>query len=245
MAVAVAVAPCGAPPCAGTQGGSTFAKLGLLPEPTHTAPNPQENSCRQPKTMLIKYAAKSPRTLQPLRLLDHGLPPRQIPRILAQNSPSPRAHTRKSSLSNLQPHPRPAPTPSWQRWESPPPGAAQVLSLVFIPTHPKSARRSPPQNQTPCLSNLLSVAQAKAHAKFRATRIRVSRENGYSRRKRPQSRAPNPRSGLNQPQPNPQRSTALLKRPRAGYPTMDAQPVGWESGGHQAHGRSATYPGFG
>lgn len=153
--------------------------------------------------MLIKYAAKSPRTLQPLRLLDHGLPPRQIPRILAQNSPSPRAHTRKSSLSNLQPHPRPAPTPSWQHRESPPPGAAQVLSLVFIPTHPKSARRSPPQNQTPCLSNLLPVAQAKAHAKFRATRIRVSRENGCPSCKRPQSRAPNSRSGLNQPQPNP------------------------------------------
>ena len=142
-------------------------------------------------------------------------------------------------------HPRTAPTPSWQHRESPPPGAAQVLSLVFIPTHPKSARRSPPQNQTPCLSNLLPMAQAKAHAKFRATRIRVSREDSYSRRKRPQSRAPNPRSGLNQPQPNPRATTTLLKRPRAGYPTMDAQPVGWESGGHQAHGRSATYPGFG
>ena len=50
------------------------------------------------------------------------------------------------------------------------------------------------------------------------------------------------------PQPTsaqPPATTALLKRPRAGYPTMDAQPVGWESGGLQARGRSATCPGFG
>ena len=178
----------------GPQGGSTFDKLGLLPGPVHATPNPQENSCRQPKTMLIKYAAKSPRTLQSLGLLDRGLLPRQLPRILAQNSPSPRGRTQKSSLSNLQPRPRPALTPSWQHRESPPPGAAQVLSLVFIPTHPKSTGQSPPKNQTPCLSNLLPVARAKARAQFKATRIRVSRESGYSSRKRPQSRAPHPAS---------------------------------------------------
>ena len=199
----MAVAPCAVPPRPGPQGGSTFDKLGLLPGPVHAAPNPQENSCRQPKTMLIKYAAKSPRTLQSLGLLDRGLLPRQIPRILAQNSPSPRAHAQKSSLSNLQPRPRPAPTPSWQCRETPLHQAAQVLSLVFIPTHPKSTGQSPPKNQTPCLSNLLPVARAKARAQFKATRIRVSRESGYSSRKRPQSRAPNSRSGLNQPQPNP------------------------------------------
>ena len=39
-------------------------------------------------------------------------------------------------------------------------------------------------------------------------------------------RTPNPRPGLNQPQPNPRATTALLKQPRAGYPTMDARPVG-------------------
>ena len=45
--------------------------------------------------------------------------------------------------------------------------------------------------------------------------------------------------------PTPRATTALLRRPRAGYPTMDARPVGWESGGLQARGRSATCPGFG
>ena len=120
--------------------------------------------------MLIKYAAKSPRTLQSLGLLDRGLLPRQLPRILAQNSPSPRGRTQKSSLSNLQPRPRPALTPSWQCRETPLHQAVQVLSLVFIPTHPKSTGQSPPKNQTPCLSNLLPVARAKAYAQFRATK---------------------------------------------------------------------------
>ena len=55
---------------------------------------------------------------------------------------------------------------------------------------------------------------------------------------------PSPRPASADPSPTP-RSTALLRQPRAGYPTMDARPAGWESGGRQAHGRSATYPGFG
>ena len=50
--------PCAIPPHPGAQDGSTFDKLGLSPEPAHTAPNPQENSCHRPKTMLIKYEAK-------------------------------------------------------------------------------------------------------------------------------------------------------------------------------------------
>ena len=57
-------------------------------------------------------------------------------------------------------------------------------------------------------------------------------------------RTPSPRPASADPSPTP-RSTALLRRPRAGYPTMDARPAGWESGGRQARGRSATYPGFG
>ena len=56
---------------------------------------------------------------------------------------------------------------------------------------------------------------------------------------------PSPPPSLSTPQSAPPRSTALLRRPRAGYPTMGARPVGWESGGRQAHGRSATCPGFG
>ena len=58
-------------------------------------------------------------------------------------------------------------------------------------------------------------------------------------------RTPSPHPASARPQPNPRATTALLKRPRAGYPTMGARPVGWESGGRQARGRSATYPGFG
>lgn len=58
-------------------------------------------------------------------------------------------------------------------------------------------------------------------------------------------RTPSPHPASARPQPNPRTTTALLRRPRAGYPTMDARPAGWESGGRQARGRSATYPGFG
>lgn len=49
-----------ASPHPGIRDCSTFAKLGFLSEPAHATPNPQENSCRQPKTMLIKYEAKFP-----------------------------------------------------------------------------------------------------------------------------------------------------------------------------------------
>ena len=56
---------------------------------------------------------------------------------------------------------------------------------------------------------------------------------------------PKPPPGLSRPQPNPRTTTALLRRPRTGYPTMGARPVGWESGGRQARGRSAACPGFG
>lgn len=199
----MAVAPCAVPPRPGPQGGSTFDKLGLLPGPVHATPNPQENSCRQPKTMLIKYAAKSPRTLQSLGLLDRGLLPRQLPRILAQNSPSPRAHAQKSSLSNLQPRPRPAPTPSWQCRETPLHQAVQVLSLVFIPTHPKSTGQSPPKNQTPCLSNLLPVARAKAYAQFRATKDQNFKGKRPTRPQKAAKPSPKPPPSLSTPQSAP------------------------------------------
>ena len=244
MAVAVAVAPCGAPPCAGTQGGSTFAKLGLLPEPTHTAPNPQENSCRRPKTMLIKYEAKSSRTLQSLRLLDHGLPSRQIPRILAQNSPSPRAHTRKSSLSNLQP---------------PPTGPNPFLATLGITTtrgctgSKLGFHSYPPQIRkaitTPKPNTMLIKSATRGPGKS-SCQIQGNEDQSFKGKRllKPQKAAkPSPKLPL-WPQPTsaqPPATTALLKRPRAGYPTMDAQPVGWESGGLQARGRSATCPGFG
>ena len=58
-------------------------------------------------------------------------------------------------------------------------------------------------------------------------------------------RTPSPHPASARPQPNPRTTTAVLRRPRTGYPTMGARPVGWESGGRQARGRSATYPGFG
>lgn len=58
-------------------------------------------------------------------------------------------------------------------------------------------------------------------------------------------RTPSPHPASARPQPNPRTTTAVLRRPRTGYPTMGARPVGWESGELQARGRSATYPGFG
>lgn len=103
--------PCIAPPHPGTRGGSIFAKLGLPPEPAHTTPNPQENSCRQPKTMLIKYEAKFPCPSNPSGYWIADSPLANFLGFCPKTSPSPRAHTRKSSLSNLQPHPRPSPAP--------------------------------------------------------------------------------------------------------------------------------------
>jgi len=123
----MAMAPYGAPPCRrrsapyhpdvhhptppGAQGGSIFAKLGFLSEPVHATPNPQENSCRQPKTMLIKYEAKFPCPSNPSGYWIADSPLANFLGSCSKTSPSPRAHTRKSSLSNLQLHPRPSPAP--------------------------------------------------------------------------------------------------------------------------------------
>ena len=105
------IPPCIAPPHPGTRDCSTFAKLGFLSEPAHATPNPQENSCRQPKTMLIKYEAKFPCPSNPSGywIADSSLA--NFLGFCPKTSPSPRAHTRKSSLSNLQLHPRPSPAP--------------------------------------------------------------------------------------------------------------------------------------
>ena len=97
----------------------------------------------------------------------------------------------------------------------------------------KSATRGPSKSPCPIQGNEDQSFKGKRLPKPQKAAKLVAR------------RTPSPRSGLSTPQPNPQTTTALLRRPRTGYPTMGARPAGWESGGRQARGRSATYPGFG
>ena len=106
--------------------------------------------------------------------------------------------------------------------------AAQKPNTMLI----KSATRGPGKSPYPIQGNEDQSFKGKRLPKPQKAAKLVAR------------RTPSPRPASAHPSPTP-RSTALLRRPRAGYPTMDARPAGWESGGRQARGRSAACPGFG
>lgn len=242
------IPPCIAPPHPGTRDCSTFAKLGFLSEPAHATPNPQENSCRQPKTMLIKYEAKFPYPSNPsgywiadsplARFLEYW------PKTAQARGPTPgnRAYQTCSHTPNRpQPH---LPTPgsattrgcigSKLGFHSCLPQIRRVITAQKPNTMLiKSATHTPNKSPHPLQGNEDQNFKGKRLPKPQKAAKLVAR------------RTPSPHPASARPQPNPRTTTALLRRPRTGYPTMGARSVGWESGGRQACDRSATCPGFG
>ena len=183
-----------APPRHGAQGGSTFDKLGLLPEPAHAAPNPQENSCRQPKTMLIKYAAIFPSPSNPSGcwITDPSLA-RFLgfwPKTAQAQGPHLEIELIKlAAVASSRPQPLP-PT-----LEDTTTRGCTGSKLGFHSRPPRIRRPITVQKPNTMLIRSATHTPNKSPHPIQSDEDRNFRGNGYSRHKRhkrPQSRAPNP-----------------------------------------------------